>query len=536
MRFVTQVGGLWRDETNSVNMANLASFREMWGFLDYDSFPILFFAILRGWSALSGMDNDAGLRAFGCLMGLGILATLFWNARSLGARWPVLSLALVGLNPMIIRYGDSVRAYGLGMILILLTFRAFWRIVDPTTPLTARRVGLGLILALLSVHTLYYNSVLLLAIAAGACAVALRAGDWRRIGVVLGIGLIAALSLLPYVPMMQRMREWTFLVSYPADLAWIWKRLGEVTGSPDPFGVWIFAGLFVAGVSLVAMKLGATALRRFRASANAAPERRELPDAVLFAGVAAVVGVIGYISFLDVLNYYTAPWYYVALVAFTSCALDVLFGAWQQRANTEGSLSLVLRSARALVAVAVLGLSGTAAWNELTIRHTNLDQVAARLQPLTTKGDLILVPRWECAITLSRYYRGPATIATLPPIDDHRFHRYDLYLAKLLEGDDAVQPVLEKMEEALRSGGRVFVVGALPFPPADAAEPVLPPMRRGADGTWQGAAPTAKWYFRAGQLLVAHATHAGDVEVPLSPGTRVQGYENLRIMVARGWQ
>ena len=85
----------------------LPSFGEVLHFLDYDSFPILFFAVLRGWSGVFGSDNDTALRALGCIIGLAVLGALWFNARAFGIRWPVLSLALIGLNPMLIRYGDS---------------------------------------------------------------------------------------------------------------------------------------------------------------------------------------------------------------------------------------------------------------------------------------------------------------------------------------------------------------------------------------------------------------------------------------------
>ena len=244
VRFVTHVGGTWRDETNSVHLATLPSFAEIFQFLDYDSFPILFFTVLRSWLGIFGADNDTALRALGCITGFAVLGALWWNARAFGIRWPVLSLALIGLNPMLIRYGDSARAYGLGILLIILTFRSFWRLVDKPSPPATRRVVVAGILALLSVQCLYYNSVLLLAIAAGAVAVAARKRAWKTVGLVLGIGLLAAASLLPYVPMMRRMGDWTFMVSYPADFAWLWKRVCEVLGSPDPLGVWLWVGSF----------------------------------------------------------------------------------------------------------------------------------------------------------------------------------------------------------------------------------------------------------------------------------------------------
>ncbi len=313
VRFVTHVGGLWRDETNSVQLATLPKFTEVLQFLDYDSFPILFFTVLRGWLGVFGPDNDIALRTLGCITGLSVLGALWWNARAFGIRWPVLSLALIGLNPMVIRYGDSTRAYGLGILLILLTFRSFWRLVDKPSPPNARRVATATILALLSVQCLYYNSVLLFAIAMGTMAVAARRRAWKTVGLVLGIGLLAAASLLPYVPMMRRMRDWTFMVSYPADLPWLWKRVCEVLGSPDPLGIWLWLGLLFVAVGVVVGFAGARLLRGFTqrhimAESSEPDPVRSLPDAVLFAASALIVGIIGYAAFLRSLHYYTQPW------------------------------------------------------------------------------------------------------------------------------------------------------------------------------------------------------------------------------------
>ena len=240
----TQCGRLWRDEANSVNLATLPSFAEMWRVLDFDSFPMLFFAVLRGWTAIFGANDDLALRVLGLITGLGILGAAWASGRSFSIKWPVLSLALIGLNPMLIRYGDSTRAYGLGILLILLTLRSFWRLVDSPGPPTTRRIIEATLLAVLSVQCLYYNSVLLLAIAAGAMAVAIQSRAWRTLCSILGIGMLAAASLLPYIPMMRRMREWTFLVSYPEEVsAWLWTRLCEVLGSPSRLGIWLWPAL-----------------------------------------------------------------------------------------------------------------------------------------------------------------------------------------------------------------------------------------------------------------------------------------------------
>jgi hypothetical protein len=540
LRFVSHVGGLWRDETNSVHLATLPSFGEVLQFLDYDSFPILFFALLRGWSGVFGSDNDTALRALGGIIGLAVLGALWLNARAFGIRWPVLSLALIGLNPMLIRYGDSTRAYGLGILLILLTFRSFWRLVEKPSRPNGWHVLAATALALLSVQCLYYNSVLLLAIAAGAVAVAVRRRAWRTVGIVLGIGLLSAASLLPYVPMMRRMREWNFMVSYPADLAWLWKRVCEVLGAPDPLGIWLWLGLFFVSLGVVAGFFASQFCRRFtRRKINGEstePNRDQpssLPDSALFAAVALVVGVIGYAAFLTMLHYYTQPWYYITLVAFAACALDVLFGVWPAANNRI--LPLLLRSSRLAAGLALLCFAGLPDWEEMPTRHTNVDLLAARLQPLAASGDVILISRWECAIPFARYYRGPAEIVSLPPIADHRFHRYDLVLLQMMT-PDPLRPVLARLEEVLQSGHRVFIVGRLTFPDAGHTLPVLPPAYRDAGGTWHVGAYGSAWELQAGELLHAHAVRGGLIEVPIPGNARVHGFEDLELGVAEGWR
>jgi branched-subunit amino acid transport protein AzlD len=548
VRFVTHVGGLWRDETNSVHLATLPSLADVLHFLDYDSFPILFFPVLRAWLGVFGSHNDGALRALGCIIGFAVLGALWFNARAFGIRWPVLSLALIGLNPMLIRYGDSARAYGLGILLILLTFRSFWRLVDKTSVAETGRVLAAATLALLSVQCLYYNSVLLLAIVAATVAVAARTRAWRALCLSLGIGTLAAASLLPYVPMMRRMREWTFMVSYPADFPWLWKRICEVIGSPDPLAVWLWLGLFTVGLGVVAGFAVSQLWCRFaqrqiieksikRASPSHFPLSRDqshsLPDAALFAAVALSVGVVGYAAFLKILHYYTQPWYYITLIAFAACALDVMFGAWP--IPRHRILSVLLRSGRLVAALALLCFTGWLDWEEMPVRHTNVDLVAARLRPLAASGDVILVPRWECAIPLARYYGGAAEIISLPPIDDHRFHRYDLVLRQMMKADP-LHPVFARLEDVLRSGHRVFLAGTLPLTDVGYAGPSLPPAYRDSGGNWHVGAYDKVWQLQAGQFLHMHATRTGRIEVPIPGKARVERFEDLELWVAEGWQ
>lgn len=518
VRFVSNVGGLWRDEVNSVNFANLPSFAEMRRLAEFDSFPLLFPLVVRGWTTILGEDNDAALRVLGLLTGLGILGALWANGRAFGIRSPVLSLALVGLNPMVIRYGDSTRAYGLGILLIILTLRSFWRLVEIPTPGT-RRILVATVMALLSVQCLYYNSVLLLAIAAGASAVAVEKREWRTVGIVLAIGLLSAISLLPYVPAMQRMQEWNFLVRHSINFTWLWQRLCDVLGAPSPLGTWVWLALLLVSLALVAR---ACFLRSAR-----------LAGAVLFAAVTLVVGVIVYAAFLRALSYATEPWYYLTLVVLAGCLLEVIISTGPQEATTRQ----LLRIGCLVLPAILLSVMFFLDWKILPVRLTNADLIGESLRDLGREGDLVIVPSWAHAIPLSRYYHGPAALVTLPPLADHRMHRYDLILQAMAAPEDPLGPVLSRIEKVLRSGRRIFLAGQISFPSAKSVPPsIVPPAYRDAMGRWRGQDPQLSWQNRTGYFLRQHARRAVELKVSLPGDGSILDYENIELGLIEGWR
>jgi hypothetical protein len=82
-----------------------------------------------------------GLRALGLLIGLGLLAALWVSALVTSGLPPRLSLALFGLNSTIIIYGDSLRAYGVGSLLIVLALGTMWSYLQKPTAWRALLAG-----------------------------------------------------------------------------------------------------------------------------------------------------------------------------------------------------------------------------------------------------------------------------------------------------------------------------------------------------------------------------------------------------------
>lgn len=501
-------GALWRDEANSVKVSSMPA-AEMWRSMEWDSFPVLWFALLRAWTALGPGTSDLGLRALALILGLGILAALWYNARALGVGPPLVSLAVLGFNGAVLAFGDSVRSYGLGMLTGLLAFTLAWRFADDPKP---RRLLVFAAAALVSVHCLFYNAVFLLASCAGGAAVALRR---RRLATLLSlgaVGLVCAGSLLIYRPMMERQKDWTVVVRAPIGVAWIWEQL---TRALSLTGAKAFLWLWVA---LVLLALGAAAFLLRRASAL--EDRHK--DAVAFALAALATGIVAYLLFLLRLSYPMQPWYFLALMAMVAACLEGLLG--------HASGDARVRAARRAAVVLVMAAALPGLWRMAVVRKTNVDLVAAKLESTATDEDLVVVSPWYCGVSFDRYYRGSAGWVTVPPVSTHGIHRYDL-MKRAMMSPDAMRPVLERMQAVLAGGHRVFWVGEIMAPPAGQAPPVLAPAP-GTPWRWQEEPYIRSWILQAGSVLRQYGRRAGTIPVPVEGP--VNGYENLPVIVVDG--
>jgi hypothetical protein len=408
---------------------------------------------------------------------------------------------------MVIRYGDSIRAYGLGIALMLLVLGAMWRLVESFTP---GRALFAAVSAVLSVQCLYYDSILLLAICLGAAAVTMRRRQIKETLIVFGIGGISAATLLPYVPTIQRVHLWNFIWKAPFTPGELWRTFG----SRLEIAIWFI--LFA-----LALVAGAWAMWR-RKSADA--EDHAKTERILFALVTLVIGTAGYAGFICVLGYLTQPWYYIAFAAFAATCIDIVLASIWTR---ERSLL-----ARAFVTLAIVGISAYPAWRALHFRQTNVDVVAAQLEAQAAPDDLILINSWNYGISFRHYYHGPAKYETIPPIEDLRSHRVDLLKAQMM-AHAPMAPVLQRMDEILRSGHTIWLIGSLSFAPLGKDPKVISPGYDGPNG-WVGGDFYSAWALQAGFLVQRHARQVERVRVPLAQP--VAHYENLPLSAIRGWR
>jgi len=498
--FLTHAGGLWRDESGGVGLATVPGFVEMCRWLTHDSFPGLFPMVLRGWSFIGFGSSDFGLRVLGLLIGFSLLGVFWWNARVFGCRTPLISLGLLAVNPAVIRWGDSLRAYGLGCILTLLFVGCVWRLIQSTT--IWRYVFTSLI-GLLSVQCLYQNAFLVGATCVGASVVCLRRGRIRSAWVALASGLPAAISLIPYVRPLKNSQQWWVVekTGFKADI--VWGTLSEAIGTPLILGpvIWIFLLLGTCVVGFAALEKHVS--RRTDISA----------DLPLFGGIAATGGVIGFFVFVASAGLPTQPWYWLPLMTFVVVCAE---GAFRQLLPRLG------RWALAIVGTIVF-LSLLTAWNEVKCRMTNIDQLADHVRKNGSPNDLIIVYPWYCGVSFNRHYKGQTPWVTVPELEDHRFHRYDLLKVRL-GGVEKIRPMLDRIKRTLSSGNKVWFVGGFPSPlPQEPGEPT-------------GWYDEPYNYYWGRQMAEYVQTIAGSLDLVSLPTGNYTRYENLPLFVAVGFR
>lgn len=508
-------GGLWRDEAGAARLAMMPTLREIFGLFQHEAFPLLFPVTIRTYMSVIG-GGDAALRALGMAVGLIIAGVLWLNART-ARTVPLLSLALLGLDVPFLIYGDSLRGYGLGSALILLTYGLLARALAAPAERAESPVLMASIaaVAVAGVQVVLSNMALLGAVCAAAIVVALVRRRWSLAGWIAGCGALAALSLLPYAePLAAARREWSVIVTYPTRIVHVWHGFTGTLGPLLVQGVWL---------ALLAVSLAGAVYRlvqAVRTAAVPAGERGAPADVVLFAALTILFALVADGVFLKTLSYRPRPWYYLPLMALLASAFDAVFARRRLGA---------LRLAAALL---VAGVQWLPLSQQLTTRQTNVDLVARRVAASALPQDLVVVNSWYYGVSFNRYYAGTARWLTLPDLPDHRVHRYDLLKVRMADRHP-IDDVLAAVATTLRSGHRVWLVGGARWPKPGEAVPHLPPAPFSPE-RWHDWPYTTAWSRQLGAFLQGHAVHASAVAVPA--GGPVNDLEDLPLVVAEGWR
>ncbi len=497
LTYLFRAGPLWRDEIGTIDFAAMPSVGDIWHNLQYDNFPPLFVFVARFWMAL-GLTSDFNLRLLGFLIGLITLGIIWFTTRILGARAPLLALALYAASPLAIRIGDALRPYGLGIACTILTLGLIWKFIqEPKT----KHLIFAAVAAVLSVQCLYQCAFFLVAFSIGAWLVTL-ARKQRKVAFQTGlIGVIAALSLLPHLGNIRKGNEWLVVAHVPVDLAGLWRVLGE---SLSAGGGWMQYG-WIALFFIALVEAFFFAVRKKNWN-------------LIYCGCVLLTATVAHLAFLRILSLPLRSWYFLIMLAVAAMAMDVILSGLHFK-KLQAPLALILT---------VLSISKCFAGVQL--RHTNLDLVAAKLKQSVQTGDLVLVSPWYYGVAFQRYY-GTNGFTTIPPMTELRIHRYDL-MRDVMDSPDPMAPVKTEIERTLRGGHKLWVTGVFQFlQPGQAA--MLLPERRPAQGG--DALYFSTWMFQLTSMVAAHATKTDLIPIPVPDNQPVDVVENLTVQTFQGW-
>jgi hypothetical protein len=431
-------GALWRDEANSIQQARLPSWSALGKSLEYDSFPALYPAILRIWSAWPRAASDGGLRLLGFLTGLALLASVVAVARMLGVRWPLATLVLLGTNSLWIAEGDSVRPYGVSLLLLLWTYGLMGRFAAVRS---GRSLPAAALLSVLAVQASYTNAIFVGVICLCAAGVSLMRRDRVAAWLSMVPGVVSAITLLPYIGVLQRARGWGVIVGTGPD----WPRL--LRGLMFPRTPLILLA-WLAFLIPALMRLPSL----LRKGDDADPPRRPI---VAYTGSVFVAGLTALLIFMEATSVPLFPRYFLPASMFGAFALQSLLKGCKPRVVATAAAAALLLSA--WPEPATLLSRPWSPWGELTMRRSNVDQVAAALSLRASPRDLVIVSPWFLGASFQRYYRGDAAWISSPELEHTPMMRYDLVKRAMLNryGESGTGPVIT---EVLQRGGRLWFV------------------------------------------------------------------------------
>lgn len=501
-------GGLWRDECACVQLANMPTLSGVFQNFQRESFPVTFPLTVRLYSALFG-TTDTAYRLFGFAVGLSLLGVLWANALLVNREPPLLAVVLLAFNTTFLVWGTTIRGYGLGTVFIVF---AFGMIAQMLRAPTRRSVLLAALASLGSVQFLFYNSVLLAAFAFAVFAVCFaqrRFGPAKAIAI---IGIIAAVSVLPYLGPFWHEHFFTIVFQRDLSLSWIWSKLEPALGRPPHIMPIVWAVLILSSIAGSTIRL-----RKLRSQ----PETNR-DDMSTFALIAMIAAIIAYSCFIIAVAYGTQEWYYLALLAAIAAAVDLIFAVL---ASNQW-----IRAGRLLFCTASLFAMPFFDWSAVVQRQTNLDLVARKMEEIADAQDLVVVNPWFFGVGFNWYYHGKTPWETVPPMGDHNFHRFDL-LKERMASADAIVDLTDRIMETLRLGHRVWFVGGIKLLDPGQLPGTLPPAPQSKYG-WNCDIYDELWSRQLGAFMQQHAL---DLYVDVAEENKFNPLEDVGVVIAEGW-
>jgi hypothetical protein len=513
-------GGLWRDEVSTLNIASHRTLSEMLEGLKFNTLPIAVpLALFTAGKVFgpSAATDSVAITVFFCI---GIATPLLWAAFSNRVRRldPFVLVLLQGANVTIAQWGDTVRAYGLGVLSLNLLFFSLLRF-EFKDDRASRCMVLGSFL--LAIHACYQgwplSAILMLACAAIIFFCSASPGRLWSIAFLFCVLLFGGITAIPYLGVLAKTAEVHKILQTPELSAFgVLSRFIEI--------MWQSGGAFIAA-SLVALGGGAWIFCRLPPKPDRGTRDENLRSstgrfAITIAAAAAICGLMVYCWQITLAAYVPYPWHFVLLLSFLTFPLSFALPI---------AVPLLLHRnlvAAVLLVIAVAQLPRT--FPNLEKGFTNVPRIAGYLQNEADAGDMLLVTPWEWGISMAHHYKDEGRTAwqTVPTISDNSTNRFDLAAAWMSKPkfSGLTDQQQSQIAEVLENGRSVWVIGQLSIANDGRELLILPP------------APTPQWGWRNGPyyevwsrnlhtVLARSATHAAVIEEAMGRPGDYQPYE-----------
>ena len=500
-------GAFWRDECSSILLARSKTWQDLFAGLPTDSFPALWVVLLRLWDIVGGRQGEIWVRSIGFWLSLGAIGAIWHSARQMKLLPPLLAMVLVVLNPTVFYWGDSLRAYALAMILVVLLFGFVWKYCEEGG---TKHFFIAVVTAILAAQSNYQSSYLIFAICVAGALICLITKQRIRGLTVLGIGLVAAISMIPYRSVIDQYSKPALLISVPdVKASLLWDRFSDGFDSTISLIILLYLYLLclVLPIYFWFSKVQQKDSESFRRS--------------LYAAVVSLIAPIGCYFFARKAGFPTQSWYYIPILGLCGIAIEMSLANLVERPRVR-QIRLFLVCVLILVSIAPL-------WRRSHLRRTTMDLVAAKLAE-ASPNDLILInPIWEVG-SFQYYYKGEAPWSILPIVpDDQRGTPY-VAMIPLMTSKEPLITTYDRIQQTLRAGGRVWVTRGLPL--SQNSPPVWIPHspQRG-----EGSAFMDVWAKQVGWFVAQHAVNR--TAIPIKSDQEVSHFENIgSVVVFSGWK
>ncbi len=507
--FYQHAGGLWRDEVSVVSVANQLTLSEMWTHLQWHVFPVINSVALRCWMAIFG-DSDSAIRGYGLMIGLLTLLSLWLIARLYKSSAPLLSLGLFLLSPLAIQIVPSIRPFGIGILMTIVAMAFAWKVCQECNK---KHIVLALIFTILSVQTHFSNAFLVLSIMLSSFMACLLQKKIKPALILAGIGLISALTLLPYIGIIRNSGQWSMLTKFEnVTLEWL---LDTLQGALSSGGQWMFY-LWIGVITICLLIVICVYVPRLK-KYTSQEQRGLILFCILTLFFSSVILVLAFLN----MKMMTQSWYYLPLIAIGAIAVDTILQ--QVKYNSYIKYAILL---------CIIFMTWPIVMEKSQTRKTNIDLVAKQLAEQADKKDFVLILPWYHGVTFQHYYDGNASYATVPDIKELNVHRYDLIKEKMAQ-EKPIQPLIQSIARTLYSGHKLWIVGPF-YTTKNKKQPTdLPPAPLEKYG-WAYGMYLMNWQEQIMFILQYKCTKAQQLPAPTD--ATINPFENTPLFVLEGWR